>query len=210
MQMTSAACCLVYNRLNIYVLSHQDLSKVVRFIDDIIGAFLASPFKFTDFHSYRYRISIRSGNCMLGCLFGSKPLFELLCGPMTHVYVTLPNTVLHMKAEKKLPSNWFHITFTSQWPRWRLKSPASRLFTQSFIRVQIKENIKVLRHWPLCGEFTGTDGFPAQRASNAENFFIWWRHHVKSVLFEHTLQIKFMSTPCEIAPKWMPIKQLKR
>ena len=36
-------------------------------------------------------------------------------------------------------------------PRWRLKSPASRLFTL----VQIKENIKVPRHWPLCGEFTG-------------------------------------------------------
>ena len=67
---------------------------------------------------------------------------------------------------------------TSQWPRWRLKSPASRLFTQSFIRAQIKENIKAPRHWPLCGEFTGTGEFPAQRASNAENASIWWRHHV--------------------------------
>ena len=36
-----------------------------------------------------------------------------------------------------------------------LKSPASRLFTQSFIQTQIKENIKAPRHWPLCGEFTG-------------------------------------------------------
>ena len=33
------------------------------------------------------------------------------------------------------------------------------------------------RHWPLCGEFTGTGEFPAQRASNAENVPIWWRHH---------------------------------
>ena len=39
--------------------------------------------------------------------------------------------------------------------RWRLKSPASRLFTQPFIQTQIKENIKAPRHWPLCGEFTG-------------------------------------------------------
>ena len=38
--------------------------------------------------------------------------------------------------------------------RKRLKSPASRLFTQSFIQMQIKENIKAPRHWPLCGEFT--------------------------------------------------------
>ena len=29
-------------------------------------------------------------------------------------------------------------------------------------KVQIKENIKALRHWPLWGEFT---------------IFIWWRHH---------------------------------
>ena len=48
------------------------------------------------------------------------------------------------------------ITFTSQRPRWRLKLPASRLFTQPFIQTQIKENIKAPRHRPLCGEFTGT------------------------------------------------------
>ena len=70
-----------------------------------------------------------------------------------------------------------YITLTSQWPRWRLKSPALRLFTQSFIQAQIKENIKAPRHWPLCGEFTGAGEFPAQRASNAENVSIWWRHH---------------------------------
>ena len=34
------------------------------------------------------------------------------------------------------------------------------------------------RHWPLCMEFTVTAEFPGQRASNAENVSIWWRHHV--------------------------------
>ena len=48
----------------------------------------------------------------------------------------------------------------------------SRLFTQPFIQVQIKENIKAPRHWPLCGEFTGD----RQMDSNAENVSIWWRH----------------------------------
>ena len=57
------------------------------------------------------------------------------------------------------------------------KLPAWRLFTQPFIQTQIKENIKARRHWPLCGEFTGTGEFPAQMASNAENVSIWWRHH---------------------------------
>ena len=66
---------------------------------------------------------------------------------------------------------------TSQWARWRLKSPASRLFIQPFIHAQIKENIKAPRHWHLCGEFTETGEFPAQRASNEENVSIWWRHH---------------------------------
>ena len=40
-----------------------------------------------------------------------------------------------------------------------------------------KKNIKAPRHWPLCGEFTGAGEFPAQRASYAENVYIWWRHH---------------------------------
>ena len=56
-------------------------------------------------------------------------------------------------------------------------TPLQWLFTRSFIEAQIKENIKAPRHWPLCGEFTGTGEFPAQRASNAENGSIWWRHH---------------------------------
>ena len=43
--------------------------------------------------------------------------------------------------------------------------------------MHIKENIKAPRHWPLCGEFTGTVEFPAQRASYAESVSIWWRHH---------------------------------
>ena len=69
---------------------------------------------------------------------------------------------------------------TSQWVRWRLISPAARLFIQPFIQVQIKENIKAPRHWPVCGEFTGD--FPAQMASNAENVSIGWRHHAELLL----------------------------
>ena len=40
------------------------------------------------------------------------------------------------------------------------KSPASRLFTQPFIQAQIKENIKALRHWPLCANSPATGEFP--------------------------------------------------
>ena len=53
---------------------------------------------------------------------------------------------------------------------WRLESPASLLLTQPFMQAQIKENIKALRHWPLCVDFTVTGEFHAQMASNAEMF----------------------------------------
>ena len=45
-----------------------------------------------------------------------------------------------------------------------------------------QRKIKALRHWPLCGEVTGTGEFPTQRASYAENVSIWWRHHVWRVI----------------------------
>ena len=59
------------------------------------------------------------------------------------------------------------------WARWRLRSPASRLFIKPFIQAQIKENIKAPRHWPFCAGYSPvTDEFPAQKASNAENVSI--------------------------------------
>ena len=84
----------------------------------------------------------------------------------------------------------------TQWARWCLKSSASSLFIQLFIRELIKENIKAPRQWPSCGEWRHltetfsallamgvghspvTGEFPAQMASNAENVCIWRRHHV--------------------------------
>ena len=45
----------------------------------------------------------------------------------------------------------------------RLKSPASPLLSQTVLRVQIKENIKGLRPWPLWGEFTGDRWIPRSK-----------------------------------------------
>ena len=42
-------------------------------------------------------------------------------------------------------------------------SPAPRWFTQSFVQVQIKENIKAPRHWSLWGEFTGDPWIPRKK-----------------------------------------------
>ena len=45
------------------------------------------------------------------------------------------------------------------------------------------------RHWPLCGEFTGTGEIPAQRASYAENVSIWWRHRVIKYTYHEIKQV---------------------
>ena len=80
-----------------------------------------------------------------------------------------------------------HITITSYWARWRPKSAASWFFTQPFIRTQIKENIKVPRHWPLWGNSPVTSVWPAQKASDAEKKFhlmtsSWSFHEHSSVV----------------------------
>ena len=42
--------------------------------------------------------------------------------------------------------------------------------------MQIKENAKALRHWPLCGEFTGDQWIPYTNGQQRGNVSIWWRH----------------------------------
>ena len=67
----------------------------------------------------------------------------------------------------------FIITVTSQWARWRVKSPVLQMFTEPFIQAHIEENTKAPRHWPLWGKFTG------------ENVSIWWRHHMNTIAHHH-------------------------
>ena len=52
-------------------------------------------------------------------------------------------------ATNKQQAVFKRLTMTSQWARWRLKSPGSRLFTQPLIQTQIKENTKAPRHLPF-------------------------------------------------------------
>ena len=51
------------------------------------------------------------------------------------------------------------------------------MFTQAFIQARSKKTSK-LRVIGLCeGNLPVTGEFPTQKASNAENVSIWWRHH---------------------------------
>ena len=70
-------------------------------------------------------------------------------------------TFFSVKLEAQFSQKWLAdidlqktITVTLLGARWCLKSPPS-LFTQPFLQAQMKDNIKGLRHWPLCGEFSG-------------------------------------------------------
>ena len=59
--------------------------------------------------------------------------------------------------------------------------------------MQTKENFKAPRHWPLWQEFTGDRWIPAQKASNAENISIWWRHHVNTWIWWRQTSIAHFS-----------------
>ena len=72
------------------------------------------------------------------------------------------------------------ITMTSLWARWHLKTPASRLFAQTFVQAQIKENIKSPRYWPLWWESTGCRWIPLTKVSNTKIVSIWWHNHAFS------------------------------
>ena len=69
-----------------------------------------------------------------------------------------------------------------------LKSPASRLFAQTFIQAQIKENIKAPRHWPLCGNspvyYTPFDVWIRYFVYNFEGYL--WKFYAKYLT--HTLK----------------------
>ena len=74
-----------------------------------------------------------------------------------------------------------------------------------------KKNIKAPRHCPLCGEFTETGEFPAQRASYAEKISVWWRHHdfLIGVIIPQTWSkpimenLKVPSKRTKIGPTWL-------
>ena len=51
------------------------------------------------------------------------------------------------------------------------------MFAQLSVQAQIKENIKLRVTGLGAGNSPVTGEFPVQKASNAENVSIWWRHH---------------------------------
>ena len=86
---------------------------------------------------------------------------------------------------------------TSKWARWRLKSPASRLFIRPFIPWKKKK--KAPRHWPLWGEFTGDRWILRTKSQLRGNCFHLMtsscrRINVKSMSSRVSLQSRYGTT----------------
>ena len=99
----------------------------------------------------------------------------LCCRNLIYSYpktiIVKPDSDLHLGIRMTINTGFGeHVIVTSQWVRWRLKSPASRLLVQPFVQAHREENINALRHWPLWWESTGDRWILAQRASDAEMF----------------------------------------
>ena len=68
-----------------------------------------------------------------------------------------------------------------------------RLFTQRFIRAQIKENIKAPRHWPLYGEFTSDRWIPRTKGQErgifrmitASTIYVQFKISIMTILYEY-------------------------
>ena len=90
------------------------------------------------------------------------------------------------------------IRVTSQWVRWRLKSSVWPFLLNRLFRCRSQKTSK-LRVTGLCeGNSTVTSEIPAQRASNAENVSIWWRHHVTPLRYRtkhNTSKSELMRSP---------------
>ena len=74
------------------------------------------------------------------------------------------------------------ISVTSYWVRWRLKSPASRLFTPPFVQAQIKESITAPRHWPLCFHWVTSHGISIISSTGDDRVLQYSPRNIHTVL----------------------------
>ena len=143
------------------------------------GTQAKSPIVLIENDEYHYRmITASNGNLIrvTGPLWGEStgdwwiPLTkasdaELWCflgyAPQQTVEQTIETSVIWDTIALIMTSLYWNNMTTSQWRHnERYGVSSSRLFTLPFIQAQIKENIKALRHWPLCGEITGHRWIP--------------------------------------------------
>ena len=110
-------------------------------------------------------------------------IFTLICKPLTFRIernCNNLNDISHLPSLEIFSEAWLpllslqcrHDDRDGVSNHWRLDCWLKRLFRRT------SKKTSKLRFTGLCdGNSTATGEFPAQKASNAENFSIWWRHH---------------------------------
>ena len=86
------------------------------------------------------------------------------------------DTVLE-RSKLRLPPGGYHLPQNFHYNDVIMGAMASQITSFTIVYSTVyseadKKPIKAPRHWPFCGEFTGSGEFPAQMASNAENVSI--------------------------------------
>ena len=109
--------------------------------------------------------------------------FEPMISSLTHVYLHHTDTMCLMYYTY-IPLPWRH--------NWRNgisnHQPHHCLLNRPFRR-RSKKTLKLGVTGLCVGNSSVTGEFPAQMASNAEIFFIWWRHHV---MMSNTVRIRLL------------------
>ena len=72
------------------------------------------------------------------------------------------------------------------------------------------KKIKAPRHWQFWGETTTDRWIPPQRTINAENVFIWWRHHVDKKAFSNVVVTNRLLQNVQGLPNTTQFSILKR
>ena len=113
-----------------------------------------------------YSIYVGLGRFIIGSPFRYSSM--ICCKYQNNIYAFLKTTL------KVLPVQWQ--SFVLHWRHNERDGVSNHqphyCLLECLFNVEIKENIKVPRHWPLCGEFTIDRWIPRTKASNTENVSI--------------------------------------
>ena len=127
--------------------------------------------------------------------------FETLSRPLwrhCNVRVKSACTKTHTKDTTPKQLRWRHMNIMTP------KSPATPLFVQHFFMRALKKTSNLRVTWLCEGNPLVTGGFPSQRACNAENISISWRHQVANrvrysqdaLCWYPPFQVKLLSHEC--------------
>ena len=106
--------------------------------------------------------------------------FFILCSCLSKIV----NATKTMRVDKK--QKWMVVNIASHYIDVIMTTMASQISSLTVVYSIVYSGAGQRKHQSSAllafVELTGTGEFPAQRASNAENVSIWWRHHMTTAV----------------------------